>query len=424
MTKTQNKSNKAPSLNDTEAFPDAGWGTGSVSAAPANGKSFASLTAESGPPEKAAGDLGDGPIRIKVKRPPQKPRITKVRENYRGDLKKIGTYSMYHDEGVPAGVSEKKAPCAMDLVGKIESVKDLNKCLRDVKNLSRDEGVNIRVFKAQYEEPSAASDDFEKGGRYQISVGKDIAENMFEELAIYLMDSRLENAIVGVCWCIRDSYDLIQLWTKNASSTATNEVFIEKLLPLIGAEARVSYARFADAFSHKAPKAKKYYNVEGGATCHPDDVASSVNSIVQMREPPSKKDKKQGKTDGFTEIAMREKPTGRKVTESPTLGSSDGPDVPSGVAASNLYSNIIDDEEEEPVDAGEEIKFFEKKKSQNTRKGSSKKGSRKLKSNDSDFDGLTAATGPIVSQQMFVGGGLGLVLLVAMLAVFMSGVVN
>ena len=50
------KPTKAPSLDDTEAFPDAGFGSGTAAAvaAPAGGKSFASLAGEVLPEQKGA----------------------------------------------------------------------------------------------------------------------------------------------------------------------------------------------------------------------------------------------------------------------------------------------------------------------------------------------------------------------------------
>merc|ERR1712159_307139 len=173
---------------------------------------------------------------------------------------------MYHDEGMPPGVSEKKAACEMATVGStITSVQDFNSAWRDVEKLPKDEGTNVRLFRSEYESPNPENDKLEKGGKYQLRVSKAIAQDMFEELSLYMMDSRLDNAIVGVCWCIRANLDLIQMWTKNPASAASVEVFSTKLRTLLGVDTScgVDYARFADIFGSKASKARKYYLVEG-----------------------------------------------------------------------------------------------------------------------------------------------------------------
>ena len=64
-------------------------------------------------------------------------------------------------------------------------------------------------------------------------------------------------------------------------------------------------------------------------------------------------------------------------------------------------------------------------RSNKTRKGSTKKGSKKEKGKKDEFESLLGeSSAPLISQQMFVGGGLATVLVVAVIAVMMSGVLN
>jgi len=254
-----------------------------------------------------------------------------------------------------------------------------------------------------------------------IRVSKALAADMFEELCVYFMDSRLDNAIVGVCRCIRNQFDLIQLWTKSALSHTTVEVFGTKLLNMLGTSAVVSYSRHSDTWSGKPSKARKYYLVEA-VSGSPDGAALSTNTIVQPREFGTKKEKKQGK-DEFVEIASNYKPKTKetKTASSPTLAPSD---PSAGVTALNNY-DMLDVDDTKGTDTGDDIKIYEKKKSDKTRKGSTKKGSKKEKGKKDEFDSLLGnSSAPLVSQQMFVGGGLAAVLVVAVIAVMMSGVLN
>jgi len=418
----QANSKNAPNLNDQSAFPEATWGTGSDGPA-FTGKSFAALSAETLPAQKSGIDLNQ-PIRIKVARPPVKPRITKVREAYKRDnTKRLGSYTMYHDEGMPAGVSEKKASCEMAEVGStITNVQEFNSVWRDLEKLPKDEGTNVRLFRSEYEEPDPEHEKLEKGGKYQVRVTKAIAQDMFEELCLYMMDARLDNAIVGVFWCIRANLDLIQMWTKNPASAASVEVFSAKLRNLLGVDTScgVDYARFSETFGSKASHARKFYLVEGQfpMDC---EVATSVNNIVQMREFGTKKEKKKD-AENFTEIPGREQ---KVVKSAPKEASTDeAASAPSGVAAVNNYATLLgDDDDDAPVEK-DDIQLFEKKKSDKTRKASTKKGSKKEKRGGKDDFELPASSAPLVSQQTFVSAGLAGVIFAALLAVIMSGVLN
>merc|ERR1711990_511807 len=227
---------------------------------------------------------------------------------------------------------------------------------------------------------------------------------MFEEVCLYLMDGRLENAIVGVCWCIRANFDLIQLWTKNNSSHATVEVFIGKLQLLLGTRADIPYQRIADVYGSKTSKARKFYLIES-VPAHHEGVAMFVDGVVQMREfGNKKKDKKSA--DEFTEVAgSTKKDTKKSETQarSPLLSAQD-----QSVAVENNYGLLEGDEDTKGDGViGENIQLFEKKKTDKSRKNSSKKGSTKSKkTNKNEFDSLlTGNSAPLIPQQVFVGAG-------------------
>jgi hypothetical protein len=422
---TKTKKPSKLDVNDSEAFPDGGFGSASAPAAAApGGKSFASLASEVLPEQKGGLDLtGGGPIRIKVARPPVKPRITKVRAAYKSDeTKRMGNFTMFHDEGMPAGVSEKKATCEMSTVSSISNIKDLNSALRDLAKLPMDDGANVRLFSSNFDEPSPAHHDLEKGGKYQIRVSKAISLEMFEELCLYFMDGRIDNAVVGLCYCIRTNFNLMQLWTKNAASAASVEIFVAKLLLLLGTKAEVTYARLADIYG-KAHGARKFYLVENVPAAE-YGAAMSVDGIVQMREFGSKKEKKKTKDD-FLEVPGREIKGPSGVKKKSTEAEAETAEESGAETAANPYG-FIATEDTDTRDTGGDVQFFEKKKSDKTRKGSTKKGSSKSKKSSNDDDLLLSGSsaGPLIPQQMFVGAGLAGVLLVALLAIFMSGALN
>merc|ERR1711907_343985 len=110
---------------------------------------MAALAAEVLPEQRSGIDLNQ-PIVIKMPRPPTKSRLQKVREAYKkDDRKKLNsTFKVWHDEGIPAGVSEKKAELTMQYVSPdVTDIKDFDKAFATAQKYSLDEGVNIRVFR-------------------------------------------------------------------------------------------------------------------------------------------------------------------------------------------------------------------------------------------------------------------------------------
>jgi hypothetical protein len=421
------KGSKAPSLDDVNAFPEAEWGVGSGSAAskPAGGKSLAELASETLPSQRAGIDL-NAPIVIKMPRPPTKTRIQKVREIYKkDDRKKFNhTFTVYHDEGIPAGMAEKKAPLEMDEVGSVENLKDFEKVWANTVKLPRDDGSNIRVFRSEFVEPAPEHEALVKGGKYQIRVSKELTLARFEELCIYLFDNRLDLSIVGVCWCLRPNFDLVQLWTKTPQSAAAVEVLKGKLAMLLGAKpelSEVTYDKHQDKFVQKTAKSRRFYLAEPQVPTGPGAIMS-VDTVIQMREYGSKK-KKEGKTDkdDFTEIAGTRTTKQSKSNKPKEVAANEpvSPRVPQNNNDLLDDDNTVDDAEE----GGDDIQLYEKKKSEKTRKGSTRKGSKKEKKSKEDYE-LPPSAAPLIPQQIFVGAGLGGILFVAMLAIFMSGLLN
>jgi len=420
------KNSSAPKLDDSSAFPEAAWGSGSAAAPgmPSGGKSMAALAAETLPEQRIGIDLNQ-PIVIKMPRPPTKSRLQKVREAYKkDDRKKLNsTFKVWHDEGIPAGVSEKKAELTMQYVSPdVADIKDFDKAFAAAQKLSLDEGANIRVFRGDIAEPSPDSDNFVKGGRYQIRVGKPLSPAMFEELCLYLFDSRLDAAIVGVCWCLRANFDLLQMWTKKEASSSSIDVFSGKICSILGTTAKVTYTKHAEL--SKSSKPRKYYLIEGSSDSSEHGAAMSVESVIQPREFGKKKERKV--VDDYTEVQNSNKKAETKQVkvEAPK---ETVVEKPSGVTtAANAYGSLFDgDNVEEAEEEAEDIQIFEKKKSdKRSNKQNSRKGSKKEKKASTGFDELPPVAAPVISQQMFVGAGFAGILMVAMLAIFLSGVFN
>merc|ERR1711907_502468 len=105
---------------------------------------------------------------------------------------------------------------------------------------------------------------------------------MFEELCIYLFDNRLDAAIVGVCWCLRANFDLLQMWTKKEASSSSIDVFSGKICSILGITAKVTYTKHAEL--SKSSKPRKYYLIEGNSDSSEHGAAMSVESVIQPRE--------------------------------------------------------------------------------------------------------------------------------------------
>jgi len=231
-----------------------------------------------------------------------------------------------------------------------------------------------------------------------------------------------------VCWCLRPNFDLVQLWTKSPASAAAVEVLKGKVIVLLGAKPEscdITYDKHQDKFQPKSAKSRRYYLAEPQVPTGPGAIMS-VDNVIQMREYGSSKKKKEGKTDkeGFTENFTDISGRATKQTKSSKPKEQPAEAPVSASAPQNNYDlldddNTVDDAEEE----SDNIQLYEKKKSEKTRKGSTRKGSKKEKKGKEDYE-LPASAAPLIPQQIFVGAGLGGILFVAMLAIFMSGVLN
>jgi hypothetical protein len=413
------KSQAPPKLDDSEAFPETGWAASTVDAK-APEKSFASLASEVLPPQKDQLDYSQ-PIKIKVPRKPLPARIKKVRDQYtrqhQSYVKTLDTNCiMYHDEGLPEG-NDKKAPCESATVGKpVRSLKELEQCWTEVSKRRLEDGCNLRLFKSDISSPSHSDPACEKGGKYLLRVKKELSRDMFEELCLYFCDQRLDPAVtIGLCLCIRPKLDVIQIWTKNVASAASEELYGKNLNELLGTEASLKFVKHSEAYPKKLAEARKYY-LEDKVSSDEQGAAMSVNNTFKPRE--FTKEKKEKKKGEFEKVPVKERKQSEKAEEEEAFVKEE----PEGFSYDILADGNQDDGKEEPDDG---LQILEKKKSEKTRKGSSKKGSSKSKKNkgdDFDFDGVS--TKPIIPQQVFIGAGLFGVFFIAFLAMFMSGVMN
>jgi len=396
------KTSKAPpKFDDSEAFPDTLHTGGSTASAHLPSKSFASLAQEVLPPQKGQIDLNQ-PIRIKMPRKPLPPRIKKVRDMYKGaTLKAGGKCKMYHDEGIPAGENEKKATCESTEVGSlIDSLRAFEQAWKAVTSMPADEGANIRLFKAEVESPSPDDSAFEKGGAYSFRVNKAIAKDMFEELALYFADSRVDHTVVGVCWCVRGNFDMFKLFTKSPPTNASLEKFQETMHALLGMDAEITYTKWHDAYKKNAARARKYYLVQGQVLNFPEGAAMSANNVVKGREHYKEKKARKTGADDYETIPARERRE--------QVAKDAAPEEAEDKAEDNPYLLLEGDAQDEAGGKEDDFVFFEKKKVDKsaTKKGS-KRGSKKEKRSSAkeDFEGLPAASKDLIPQQIFIGSG-------------------
>merc|ERR1711998_109669 len=198
-------SNKAPNMNDTEAFPAAlGSGAAPHGSQVPNGVNFASLVGKFTPPQQEEFDLSK-PIK-KVRKPIS--RISRVRDIYKSrdivNKPLAHHWAVYADNGMIG--PEKQAECVSSKCGVVECMREFfpmwnsGECVTAVSS-----GSHIRVFKSDmHTSPSVLDGMLEKGGKWAIPVSKAISRDMFEELSLYTLDERLGDAVVGTVYAIRD----------------------------------------------------------------------------------------------------------------------------------------------------------------------------------------------------------------------------
>jgi len=413
--KPQRKNNnRAPSLDDAEAFPETfGAGSAPTQGIP-SGVDFASLAGKFTPDETNEFDLTQP-------RPMQRKTITRIsrlREMYykSRDLcnKPLGTHwSLYVDSGIQG--PEKSVECESQLLGNVPTTKAFEPLISPVRQ-GLSSGSNVRLFKSNgLTSPSMLDEILEKGGKWSVAVSKDLSRDMFEELCLYVLDERLGWAVDGCVYAVRDVVDVLQIWTKASPNPELLAKMTSDINAILGIDEQVpvSFSLHADAFK-KASKARKYFIVEpipGAAYVQSQEVALQPRSKSEVTR--EKKDKKKIKVkkgeEGFiTEgAAIRaQKPKSVNSTEQSKESTDDA-------TTSNPFGNLMvedeyghkkkgaKDEEDSPL-------VFKQRKKPPSRKGSKK-------SKKDEFDDLPVQPGAVVPLPMFMGAGAVIFLVLAVL---------
>lgn len=416
--KTQNakrSNNKAPSLNDSEAFPETLGGGAPVEASAV--PNFAGLAASFQGQEIIQAQ------RAEIVRKPitRLPRVHKIYQDRSVANKPLSNnWTLYVDEGIQG--SEKSAECESTSCGTIHTMKEFFPAYNG-RNCSHTNmpGSNIRLFKTdQHTSPSVLDTTLEQGGKWSIPVSKTISRDMFEELALYLLDERLGETVVGTVFAIRDEVDLLQIWLAKAPSPDTVGKMTADITSLLGLADDVSPPDFVSHQSafKKANKVKKYFLVEPSPRGLPfDSQATSLKPRSRIdtseRKAIKKEKKKSSKKgdEGFTEVQHARKPS--KDGKSPT-GSKEESVGGADASTSNPFGDL-DFGEDDHKKSEKDTLVFNKKKIQkpNSRRNSKKE---KKSSGADEFDGLQPQRGAVIPLPVFMAAGGAIFLLLAMAA--------
>lgn len=405
--------NKAPNMNDTEAFP-AALGTGAAPHASQvpNGVNFASLAGKFTPPQQEEFDLTK-PIKM-VRKPIS--RISRVRDIYKSrDIVNVPLahgWALYTDNGMIG--PEKQAECVSNKCGEVQCMREFFPVWnRSERAGAVSSGSHIRLFKSDvHSSPSVLDGMLEKGGKWAIPVSKQISKDMFEELSLYILDERLGDAVVGGVYAIREHVDVLQVWTRTAPSPEHVQQMAAEIIAVLGLDARfpVEFQLHEHAFK-KASKARKYFLVEPTPPGHPVEAQASAlkprSKNDTTTQKPAKKKASGKKADDFTEVSVRSKP--KRGNGERSDGNEPGDEgTAGGPSTSNPFGNLtVEAEEREEKD--DNLVFHKRKVKPNSRKGSKKE-----KKKD-DFEGLPQQQGSIVPFPAFLIVVAGLVLLVAIM---------
>jgi hypothetical protein len=420
--KTQNvkrsQNNKAPSLSDTEAFPETlGGGAPTEAASVPN---FAGL---------AANFQSPGPALNKPAQIARKPitRLPRVRDIYKArDVASkplSNTWTMYCDAGIQG--SEKNAECESQSCGSVATMKEFfpvwAKCASTVLP-----GSNIRMFKTDlHTSPSPLDTQLDQGGKWSIPVSKAISRDMFEELALYMLDERLGETVVGTVFAIRDEVDLLQIWLKQSPSPETVANITADITSLMGLPDDVSPPNFVahqSAFK-KANKVKKYFLVEPSPRGLPFDSQAQAlkprSRIDTSERKANKKAKKQAKKgdEGFINVQHSRKPSkGESKSASDKKHESAGVDASTSNPFDGIDFGNDDDHKSKADKENDNLVFKERKKTQkpNSRRGSSKKD--KKSSGGDEYDWHQPQRSAVIPLPVFMAAGGAIILLLAMAA--------
>jgi hypothetical protein len=415
---TQNakrSNNKAPSLNDSEAFPETLGGGAPVEASAV--PNFAGLAASFQGQELAQSQRAE-PVRKPVMRLPRVHKIYKHRSVANKPLS--NDWTLYVDEGIQG--SEKSAECESTSCGTIHTMKEFFPAWTS-RNCSHTvmPGSNIRLFKTdQHTSPSVLDTTLEQGGKWSIPVSKTISRDMFEELALYLLDERLGETVVGTVFAIRDEVDLLQIWLSKAPSPDAVGKMTADITSVLGLADDVSPPDFVSHQSafKKANKVKKYFLVEPSPRGLPFDsqaTALKPRSRIDTSERKAiKKEKKKSSKkgdEGFTEVQHARKPS--KDGKSPT-GNKEESVGGADASTANPYGDLDFGEDDHKKSEKDNLVFSKKKISS---KPNSRRNSKKEKKSSIDeFEGLQPQRGAVIPLPVFMAAGGAIFLLLAMAA--------
>lgn len=417
--KTERKvsSNKAPSLSDTEAFPETLGGGAPVETSEV--PNFASLSFQ-----QDEFDLNK-PVAM-VRKPIT--RLPRVRDMYKArdvvNKPLSNGWTLYVDNGIQG--PEKQAECESEKCGTAEHMREFfpvwnsRSCSSTVAS-----GSHVRMFKTDaHTSPSVLDTTLEQGGKWAIPVSKSISRGMFEELALYLLDERLGETVVGTVFAIRDDVDVLQIWLKQCPAPDSVSRMTADILSLMGLpeDLTIDFVPHASAFK-KSSKARKYFLVEMTPRGLPVDSQatalkprSKVDTVERKANKKANKSNKAKKGDeGFIDVtsSRSKKPEGKDK-------SSDSKKAEGGSASAstaNPYGDLDFGNDDDHKKGGHQAKetplVFNKKKlnKPNSRRGSSKKDSKK---GGDEFEFLQPQQGAVIPLPIFMAAGAAIILLLAM----------
>jgi len=417
--KTQNAkhSNKAPSFNDSEAFPETLGGGAPVEASAV--PNFAGLAASFQGQEHASNQQTEV-----VRRPITRlPRVHKIYQDRSVASKPLSNnWTLYVDEGIQG--SEKSAECESTSCGTIHTMKEFFPVWNS-RNCSHTvmPGSNIRLFKTDlHTSPSVLDNTLEQGGKWSVPVSKNISRDMFEELALYLLDERLGETVVGTVFAIRDEVDLLQIWLAKSPNPETVAKMTADITSLLGLADDVSPPDFVphqSAFK-KANKVKKYFLVEPSPRGLPfDSQATSLKPRSRIdtseRKAIKKEKKKSSKKgdEGFIDVQHSSKPSkDAKSSGSNRDGSAGGADA----STSNPFGDLDFGKDDDHKKSGEkDTLVFNKKKIQKPNSRRSSKKDKKSSSGD-EYEMLQPQRSAVIPLPVFMAAGGAIFLLLAMAA--------
>merc|ERR1711865_59807 len=395
--KTQSGLPRSPSFDDSEAFPETLGGASPVRASAV--PNFAGLAAS------FQGHVSTSQTQT-VRKPIRRlPRVHKIYQDRSLASKPLSNnWTLYVDEGL----QDQNAECESTNCGTINTMKEFFpvwtgfNCSHTVAT-----GSNIRLFKTdQHTSPSVLDTALEQGGKWSIPVSKTISRDMFEELALYLLDERLGEAVVGTVFAIRDEVDLLQIWLSKAPSPDAVGKMTADITSVLGLADDVSPPDFVSHQSafKKANKVKKYFLVEPSPRGLPFDsqaTALKPRSRIDTSERKAiKKESSKKGDEGFTEVQHARKPS--KDGKSPT-GSKEESVGGADASTANPYGDLDFGEDDHKKSEKDNLVFSKKKISS---KPNSRRNSKKEKKSSIDeFEGLQPQRGAVIPLPVFMAAG-------------------